>query len=65
MPLQNEADDASTYVSIRIQWWFRHYDIKNVTDTSYNFTGQADVERSKHVLKEKLNKKGVSKALES
>ena len=51
MPLQIEADDTSTYVSIRI-WYFRHYDIENVTDISYNPTGQAIMQKTNRTLKE-------------
>jgi hypothetical protein len=46
MPLKTEADNASKYVSIRIQQLFRHYVIEHLTDVFYNPPGQSNVKRS-------------------
>lgn len=53
MPLQTEADDASTCVSIRILQIFRHYGIQKVTGIFNNPIGQTILERYIRVLKNK------------
>jgi hypothetical protein len=52
MSLQVGANDASIYVSIRTQQYFRHYDINCVISISHNPIGQAIVEQSNRTLKE-------------
>lgn len=54
--LQIKSYHASTYVSIRIQQYFRHYDIKHVFGISHNPTGQTTIGRANRTLKEMLIK---------
>lgn len=52
MPLQIEADNASVYVSLRMQQVFRSYGIEQLKDTSFNPIRQAIIERANRTLKE-------------
>lgn len=53
-PWQIEADDTPACVSNKIKHFFRYFDIKHVTDISYNHTSQAIVKRSNFTLKEMI-----------
>ena len=61
IPAQIKTDNACTYVSNKMKQFFAYHNMNHIKCLPQNHTGQAVVEISSHVLKERLIKQRENK----